>query len=128
MLAKLGRALPDLSVRLAGARSLASSSGDEAYGEIEYAYGGRRDVSRSTSPREILPLIYGLADVPPPAAALGDDYPGFPLIADAAPALWWFLGALPLAIVLAWYVVRRPPHIDPAFVKQATQEESHANQ
>jgi len=30
-------------------------------GEIEYVYGNRSDVSRSTSPREILPLLYALA-------------------------------------------------------------------
>jgi ABC-type transport system involved in multi-copper enzyme maturation permease subunit len=125
---KLARALPDLAVRLATPHSYAASGADERYGEIEYVYGARRDVSRSTSPREILPLIYGLAGVPPPAAAPGDDFPGYPLVADAALALFWFLGALPLAIALAWFVVRRPPRIDPAFVKQVTQEESHAIQ
>jgi ABC-2 type transport system permease protein len=125
---KLARALPDLTIRIAAPHSFAASGGDERYGEIEYVYGARRDVSRSTSPREILPLIYGLAGVAPPAAAPGDDYPGYPLIADAAVVLPWFFAGLPLAIALAWLFLRRPPRIDPAFIKQASQEESHAVQ
>src|SRR3954470_12937424 len=92
VLAKLGRAIPDLTVRLAGARTLATGSGDDRYGEIEYAYGDRRDVSRSTSPREILPLIYGLADVLMPTPAGTDEYPGYPLASDAYAALPWFFG------------------------------------
>ena len=42
-------------------QSVVGSSSDEAYGEIEYSYAGRADKSRSTSPREILPLLYALA-------------------------------------------------------------------
>ena len=124
--AKLSRVLPDLTIRIAAPHSFAASGCDEHYGEIEYAYGSRRDVSRSTSPREILPLIYGLAGASPPAGAAGDDYPGHPLVTDATPMLAWFCAALPLAIVLAWLIVRRPPRIDPALIKQTTQEESHA--
>jgi hypothetical protein len=122
---KLARVLPDLTIRIAAAHSFAASGADERYGEIEYAYGGRRDVSRSTSPREILPLIYGLAGVPPPAAGPGDDFPGYPLVADATATLGWFCVVLPLAIGLAWLAVRRPPRIDPAFTRQASKEESH---
>jgi hypothetical protein len=122
---KLARVLPDLTIRIAAAHSFAASGADERYGEIEYAYAGRRDVSRSTSPREILPLIYGLADVPPPAAGPGDDFPGYPLVADATATLAWFCVVLPLAIGLAWLAVRRPPRIDPAFTRQASKEESH---
>src|SRR6185369_13130260 len=63
VLAKLDRAMPNVSISLAGGRQGFSTEGDESYGEIEYVYGGRSDVSRSTSPREILPLIYSLAGV-----------------------------------------------------------------
>src|SRR4030095_11688405 len=39
VLAKLARTLPHVTVRLASSRhTLASSAGDEAYGEVEYAY------------------------------------------------------------------------------------------
>jgi ABC-2 type transport system permease protein len=125
---KLARVLPDLTIWIAAPHSFATSGSDERYGEIEYVYGERRDVSRSTSPREILPLIYGLAEVALPTAAPGDDYSGYPLIADAGLALPWFFGGLPLAIALAWLLVRRPPRVDPAFIRQASKEESHAVQ
>ena len=78
-------------------------------GEVEYDYGGRTDISRSTSPREILPLLYALAGVPPPLPAPGGEYPGYPLIASAEAALFWFFGGLPLLIVLCWWWLRRPP-------------------
>jgi hypothetical protein len=125
--AKLARVLPDLTIRIAAPHSFAASGSDERYGEIEYGYGARRDVSRSTSPREILPLIYGLAGVPPPVAAAGDEFPGYPLIADGAAALPWFFAVLPVVIALAWLLARRPPRIDPAFVKPSPKEECHAN-
>ncbi len=65
VLAKLARTLPHVTIRLAsGRQTLASSAGDEAYGEVEYAYGARTAANRSTSPREVLPLLYDLAQVP----------------------------------------------------------------
>src|SRR6266436_7466770 len=59
VLAKLERAMPNVSIRLAAGRQTpATNSGDDSYGEVEYAYANRSDISRSTSPREILPLLY----------------------------------------------------------------------
>src|SRR4029453_7575307 len=80
VLAKLERAMPSVSVALAKPRlSFSGGSGDESYGGVEYDYGGRTDLSRSTSPREILPLLYVLAGVPPPAPAPGGGgIPGYP--------------------------------------------------
>jgi ABC-2 type transport system permease protein len=127
VLAKLGRVLPDLTIRLIGPRSFSPGSGDDRYGEIEYVYGARRDVSRSTSPREILPLLYGLADVPVPTPATAEEYPGYPLVADGSAALPWFLGGLPLAIALAWSCTRRSARIDPAFIKEK-KEDAHEDQ
>jgi ABC-2 type transport system permease protein len=110
VLAKLERVLPNMSVGLAGGRqSLATNAGEDRYGEVEYSYDGRSDVSRSTSPREILPLLYGLAEVNPPAPVPGSDYPGYPLIAGGQVALLWFFCGLPLCIVLAWWWSRRLP-------------------
>jgi len=110
VLAKLERAMPDVSIKLAGGQqAFGGNSADEAYGEIEYTYGARSDVSRSTSPREILPLLYALAGVPPPAPVPGSEYSGYPLVASADAALFWFLGALPLLIAAAWWRVRRTP-------------------
>jgi ABC-2 type transport system permease protein len=110
VLAKLERAMPNVSIRLAGGRQTpASNSGDDRYGEVEYAYDGRSDISRSTSPREILPLLYGLAGISPPAPGSGGDYPGYPLLAHGEVALLWFLGGLPLCIALVWWRSRRLP-------------------
>jgi len=110
VLAKLERAMPDVSIRLAsGRQSQAATAGEDRYGEVEYAYGARSDVSRSTSPREILPMLYGLAGVSPPAPAPGSDYPGYPLVAGRGVALLWFFAGLPLCIALAWRWNRRLP-------------------
>jgi len=110
VLAKLERAMPNVSIRLAAGRQTpATSSGDDSYGEVEYAYAGRSDVSRSTSPREILPLLYALAGTISPAPASGGDYPGYPLVAPRQVALLWFFCGLPLCIALAWWQSRRFP-------------------
>ena len=112
VLAKLERVVSSLTVRLATTgQSVVGSTSDEAYGEIDYSYAGRADKSRSTSPREILPLLYALAGRPVPPPAAGEEYPGYPLVAEARPALLWFFGALPLLIVLAWRWLRRAPQI-----------------
>jgi hypothetical protein len=110
VLGKLERAMPNVSVVLAGNRlDLAGRS--EAYGQVEYVYGGRSDVSRSTSPREILPLLYTLAGTRPPAPLAGPEYPGYPLVANADAALLWFFFGLPLLIALAWWRSRQPPQV-----------------
>jgi ABC-2 type transport system permease protein len=110
VLAKLERAMPNMLIRLAGERqSLRTDGGEDRYGEVEYIYGDRSDVSRSTSPREILPMLYGLAGVSPPAPAPGSDYPGYPLVASGQVALLWFFFGLPLCIALAWWWSRRLP-------------------
>jgi ABC-2 type transport system permease protein len=110
VLAKLERAMPKVSIRLAGGRqSQAATAGEDRYGEVEYTYGARSDVSRSTSPREILPMLYGLAGVSPPAPVPGSDYPGYPLVAGRRVALLWFFAGLPLCIALAWRWSRRLP-------------------
>jgi ABC-type transport system involved in multi-copper enzyme maturation permease subunit len=118
VLAKLERTMPRISVRLAtSGQSMVGSASDEAYGEIEYSYGARSDKSRSTSPREILPLIYALAERPIPEPIAGQNYLGYPLLANASPALVWFLGGLPLLVVLAWWCSRRPPQIAAQLIK-----------
>src|SRR5262249_57745931 len=75
VLAKLERAMPRVAVRLAtSGQSMVGSTSEEAYGEVEYVYGGRTDKSRSTSHREILPLIYALAKRPAPEPLPCHDY------------------------------------------------------
>jgi ABC-2 type transport system permease protein len=118
VLAKLARAMPDVSVRLAIAgQTVVGSTADDTYGEIEYAYGGHSAKTRSTSHREALPLLYELARRSPPTPVVGEDYPGYPLVASAQAALAWFLGALPLLIALAWWWTRRPPAVPTRLVE-----------
>ena len=82
ILSKLERLLPGVTVRLRGTgQSMVGSTSDEAYGEIEYWYGGRSAKTRSTSHREVLPLLYDLAGKPVPTPLAGEEYPGYPLIA-----------------------------------------------
>jgi ABC-2 type transport system permease protein len=118
VLAKLERVVPTVSIRLAGsAQTVVASSTEESYGEIEYSYAGRSAKSRSTSHREALPILYELAGRPIPTPMTGEEYPGYPLVADAQVTLPWSFAALPLAIVLAWWWTSRPPRI-PMFLAQ----------
>jgi ABC-2 type transport system permease protein len=121
VLAKLERTMPNVAVHLIGNRGFAAGVGEETYGEVEYAYGARREVSRSTSPREVLPLIYRLANTEIPRPSAADDYPGYPLVAKSEPALLWFFIVLPLLISVAWWWTRQPPRIDPTYVRQGAQ-------
>jgi hypothetical protein len=43
------------------------------------------------------------------------------LLANASPALAWFLGGLPLLFVIAWWLSRRPPQIAPQLIKHGGQ-------
>jgi len=122
ILLKLERVMPRVTIRLATAgQSVVGSTSEEAYGEIEYSYGGRSDKSRSTSHREILPLIYALAGRPAPTPVAGEEYPGYPLLANASPTLAWFLGGLPLLIVIAWWLSRRTPPIAAQLIEDGGQ-------
>jgi ABC-type transport system involved in multi-copper enzyme maturation permease subunit len=114
VLSKLERAVPNVAIRLAASgKTFVGSAGDDNYGEIDLSYGARSATTRSTSYREILPLLYELAGVPVPATAAGDDYPGYPLVANAHAVLPWFFGVLPLLIVLTWWWSGSAPRISP---------------
>jgi hypothetical protein len=65
--------------------------------------------------------IYELAGQPAPAPIAGADYPGHPLVSSAQAALPWFLGALPLLIVVAWWWTSRPPRIPAGFIEEGGQ-------
>src|SRR5207237_7960781 len=113
VLSKLQRTMANVTIRLVGGHQIfASGSTDEAYGQFDLAYGSRANATRSTSPGEILPLLYALAEREPPVPSAGADYPGFPLIVNTQPALAWYFGGLPLLIVVAWWWSRRPPQLN----------------
>lgn len=132
VLDKLARAVPGrVAIRLASDSVRGRFGGGTAadsYGQVTYAYHGRVATSFSTSAEEILPLIYGLADITPPSRVdIGDDYPGHPLVADARPLVTaWFYAGLPILIAVAWlrWSHRRPRlFLEPA----PAMEESHAS-
>jgi hypothetical protein len=119
VLDKLDRVMPKLDVRVLGAggaftvqhstvqhSAVQNSAAQDAdrYGLIEFDLarpdGTRHAETRSTSPREILPLIFDLADVKPTSDASAVTYPGYPLIADARAANGWFFLVLPALIAL----------------------------
>jgi len=119
VLSKLERIVPNVTIRLVTiGQSVIRSAGEVSYGEIEYSYGGRSAKSRSTSHREALPLLYGLAGVPAPTPQIGQEYPGYPLVSDGWIALPWFFVILPLSIAVAWWRWNRhAPRISAEFVK-----------
>src|SRR5262249_3423404 len=87
-------------------RGLFRSVPDERYGLIIYQYEGKRAESRSTSPREILPLLHELSGATAkPEREL--DYRGYPLVTNAAGYSAWFYAILPLRLVLFWWRVWR---------------------
>jgi ABC-type transport system involved in multi-copper enzyme maturation permease subunit len=120
VLSKLERIVPNVTIRLVTTgQSVIGSAGEVSYGEIEYSYGGHLAKSRSTSHREALPLLYGLAGIPVPTPQPGEEYPGYPLVADGWIALPWFFVALPLLIAVAWWWwSHRAPHIPVQFVEK----------
>jgi hypothetical protein len=100
---KLQRTMPDVRIIQASrTRTGALEEGSDKYGTILYQYGGRQAESRSTGTGEILPLIYGLAQVERKSTPTGPPYPGYPLEAGEHGAEVWFYGALPLLIVAVW--------------------------
>jgi hypothetical protein len=122
VLGKLERVVAGVTIRLAATgQSMVGSTSDEAYGEIEYSYGGRSAKTRSTSHREALPLLYELAGRSIPTPVVGEDYPGYPLIANGRSMLLWFFGGLPLLIILAWWWSCRAPRICPQLIKNGGQ-------
>jgi ABC-type transport system involved in multi-copper enzyme maturation permease subunit len=123
VLSKLERIVPNVTIRLVTTgQSVIGSAGEMSYGEIEYSYGSHSAKSRSTSHREALPLIYGLAGVRVPKPQTGEDYPGYPLVADGWITMPWFFVALPLLIAVAWWWWnRRAPRIPAQFVKNGGQ-------
>jgi ABC-2 type transport system permease protein len=121
ILSKLERIVPNVTIRLATARQSVISAGDASYGEIEYSYGDHSAKSRSTSHREALPLLYGLAGMPVPTPQPGEDYSGYPIVADGWIVLPWFFVALPLSIAGAWWRNRRAPRIPAQFAKNGGQ-------
>jgi len=105
ILHRLQRVVPHIRV----ARTIATAAfgrrgqtSDDHYGEVIYRYQGREDMSRSTSSEEILPLIYTLTGIRPPADGLEVAYAGHPKLLDTPPGMYWFRLFLPLLALALW--------------------------
>jgi ABC-type transport system involved in multi-copper enzyme maturation permease subunit len=108
VLRKLRRSLAQLDVYYtAGSQTGLFEGSDDHYGEIWYEMRGQKIMDRSTIEPVVLEQIYKLAGVNPPAAAVADDFPGYPLATSARWAARIFYGACPLLTILAWWFIRR---------------------
>jgi ABC-2 type transport system permease protein len=109
VLRKLRRAAPRVAVRAVAVGSSGLFAADSAYGEVWYAVGGRRAMSRSTTPAIVLETIYAVAGVKPPTPENEPAYPGYPLVLRDRVAPYLFYLAWPLLVLAAWRWTRRPP-------------------
>lgn len=112
VLSKLQRTMPSLSVSFdsTGKSNLFGVGSEERYGLNNYLYEGKSETSRSTSPRELLPLIYRLAGREAPGEN-SSSYPGYPFVADMTFFGILFYLVLPFLFLLLWwkhYRVRKP--------------------
>lgn len=106
VLNKLGRSVMGMQVDVTGASALFATHGEDNYGLITLEYAGHKAETRSTSPREILPLLWGLAGIGTPSAD-APAYPGYPLEASSQAASLWFYLLLPALIGLGWWRAQR---------------------
>jgi hypothetical protein len=81
---------------------------NSSYGEVWYELGGRREMTRSTTPPIVLETLYHLAGITPPQHA-EDGYPGYPMPTPPRHILWVFFIAWPLLCVLGAWLMRRSP-------------------
>ena len=110
ILAKLRRVLPRTEVvnPEADLPGMFRTGEDPNYGLAIYEVGLRRAESHSTSPEEVLPLLWNLAGVPPPAADDPATYPGYPLVVNSSwTAEWIFYALWPGLSFVGWLLFSR---------------------
>jgi ABC-2 type transport system permease protein len=112
VLRKLRRTLPRVDVEYAarGSSGLFARPG-EHYGEVWYAVGQRRAMSRSTTEAIVLETVYGLAGITPPTDPASSAYPGYPLAARPSGAALAFYFLWPIAVIVVWWWARRPARL-----------------
>ncbi len=110
VLRKLRRVMPEVHTRyVAGGSTGLFEASDARYGEIWYSLGGRRVMSRSTTPPIVLETLYELAGRRPPTPENEPAYSGYPLVMRAGASWLLFFVAWPALVLLAWWLLRRAP-------------------
>lgn len=105
VLAKLRRALPQVEiVNPEMDQAAVFRTGDDPnYGLVVYEIGSRRAESRSSSPEEVLPLLWDLARVTTPKVDDPAVYPGYPLmVRSSRTAVVVFYVLWPTLSFLGW--------------------------
>jgi ABC-2 type transport system permease protein len=108
VLRKLLRTRDGVTVRNVAAAGTGLFATDPHYGEVWYAVGPRRAMTRSTTGPIVLESLYELAGVTPPSPAADPAYPGYPLVLRAGAQPYIFLVAWPLLVLTVWWAVGRP--------------------
>lgn len=103
IISKLRRVVPRVEIHLGDTSSgrFGGSTG-EHYGEVIYAYQGRQEISRSTSPEEVLQVLWSLSRTAPPIEEAEVIYGGYPLVSRDRWSGIVFLLLMPLVLVLIW--------------------------
>ena len=110
ILAKLRRVLPRTEIvnREANQAALFRTGEDPNYGLIVYEIGARRAENRSTSPEEVLPLLWNLAAIAPPVLDNEIAYPGYPLVVKSSRrAEFVFYVLWPALCFAGWFLLSR---------------------
>jgi len=110
ILSKLQRTVPDLTAVFPcdSTGSLPGTQNDDRYGIIEYDYNGKHDESWSNSPGEVLPVLHQLAGETVTFSET-QQYPGYPIVTDAASFNTWFYIILPMVYLWLWWFTNRLP-------------------
>jgi ABC-2 type transport system permease protein len=105
---KLRRVLPDVRIVYAakGRSGLFERPADH-YGEVWYALGAKRAMTRSATEEIVLETIYSVAGVAAPTSRDGATYPGYPLATTPQHASIVFFILWPMVVVAAWWWLRR---------------------
>jgi hypothetical protein len=107
-LSKLRRVMPKVEVRYVSSTSIGMfEQTTQHYGEIWFELGGRREMSRSTTPEGVLETIYALAGVKAPAESEDSVFRGHPLAAAPSGAGTIFYGIWPALVVAGAAAARR---------------------
>ena len=107
VLAKLRRVLPDFAVTYAAESRTGLFENSESYGEVWYQVGEKKEQLRSTIEPVVLAKMYELAGVAPPPTGSEPAYPGYPLHTAPRGAVPLFFFVWPVAVGLAFFLVRR---------------------